>query len=197
MSIDFTDFENADLVPDGTIAILQMRIRYGDATDGVLKRSESGETESLNVEYTIVSGPYARRKFWGNILLVGTTDGQKQMADRNKALLKAIIDSARGLSPGDKSPETRKARTVELRDFDGLRFQAEIGIEPESTDKRTGRTYAAKNVVKKAITRDMPGWGGPIEQTPDVGNGGDAAPPPQSSSPPPAPTPISKPRWAQ
>jgi hypothetical protein len=190
-AIDFTNFENADLVPDGTAAVVQMRVRYGDATDGVLKRSENGESESLNVEYTVVSGPHARRKFWANILLIGTTDGQKQMADRNKALLKAIIDSAKNLSPADKSPEARKARTVEYRDFDGLRFQAEIGIEPESADKRTGRTYSAKNVVKKAITRDMPGWGGPIEQTPDI-----SAPAPVTA-PSPAPAPINKPRWAQ
>jgi hypothetical protein len=193
---DFTDFENADLIPDGTIAILQMRLRYGDATDGVLTRSKSGTSEMLKVEYVVVDGPQAKRKFFQDHLLVGTTDGQKQMVDKNKTLFKSIIDSAKNLDPSDKSPEARKLRTMQFRDFDGLRLLGKIGIEGPRTDK-DGKSYSARNVVDKVFTRGDTEWRGPIEQTPPDGGG------PLSSggatSPAAADTvaPIIKPKWAQ
>jgi hypothetical protein len=194
---DFTEFENADLIPDGTIALLQMRVRYGDAADGVLTRSKNGQSELLKVEYIVVDGPQAKRKFLQDHILVGTTDGQKQMADKNKALFKAIIDSAKNLDPNDKSPEARKARTMQFRDFDGLRLLGKVGVEGPRTDKATGQTYSARNVLDKVITRGDPDWRGPIEQAPPDGG---AAPSSGAPASPPAVatvTPISKPTWAQ
>jgi hypothetical protein len=192
MSIDFTEYENADLIPEGTIAILQMRIRYGDATDNVLTRSKNGQSELLKVEYVVVDGPQAKRKFIQDHILIGTTDGQKQMADKNKALFKSIIDSAKGLDPADKSPEARKARTMQFRDFDGLRFLAKIAVQPASVNKETGQTHSARNVIDKAIGRGDPDWRGPIAQAPLDGGG-----PPSPIIPPIAAAPIAKPGWAQ
>lgn len=192
MSIDFTDYENADLIPDGTIATLQMRIRYGDATDNVLTRSRKGQSELLKVEYVVVDGPQAKRKFIQDHIVIGTTDGQKQMGEKNKALFKAMIDSAKGLDPADKSPEARKARTMQFRDFDGLRFLAKIAVQPASTNKETGQTYSARNVVDKAIGRGDPDWREPIEQVPLDGG----APPSPSGATAPV-GPITKPAWAR
>jgi hypothetical protein len=193
---DFTDFEGGDLIPEGTVAAVQFRIKYGDGTDGVLTRSQDGQSEMFKGEYTLLDGPFAKRKVSANYLMAGTTDGQKGMAGRNQALLKSIIDSAKNLDPHDKGPEARKARTMELRDFDGVRFQAEISVEAESVNKQTGRTYPAKNVIKKAITRDMPSWRGPIEQIPAEAGGQSPGSFPAVATPPNV-TPIAKPAWAR
>ena len=42
-------------------------------------------------------------------------------------MLKRIIASAKYLDLNDKSPETLAKYKMEFRDFDGLRFLAEIG----------------------------------------------------------------------
>lgn len=192
--IDFTDYN--DLIPEKTIAVTEMRLRFGDAIDGVLKRTKGGDGEGLDAEFTIVEGPHARRKFFAFMLVEGSTDGQKSMSDRNKAMLKRIVDSARYLDPNDKSPEIRARRTMVWRDFDGMRFLAEIGIE-------AGRNgYPDKNVIARVITKDRPEWAGrpPIDQaSPDYGPTPAQAPPlpvgPAAATA--APAPVSKPKWAQ
>lgn len=85
---------------------------------------------------------------------------------------------------------------MELRALDGIRFQAEIGVEAESVNKQTGRTYPAKNVIKKAITRDMRSWRGPIEQIPTEVGGSNPGSDPAAARPPNV-TPMAKPAWAQ
>jgi hypothetical protein len=189
-AIDFSDF--SDLIPDKTTSVVQLKIKYGDGTDGVLSRSKSGETEGLNVELTLLEGPYAKRKFFAWLLLFGSTEGQKSMADRNKVLLLRIIDSAKFLTPADKSPEARAKRTMDFRDFDGIRFLAEVGIEQGKNG------FADKNVITRAITKDRAEWAErpPIVQTPpDSGSIGGSAP--ASAPPPPAAASITKPKWAE
>jgi hypothetical protein len=192
VTTDFTDF--SDLIPDGTIAIVQLGVRSGDANDG-LKRTKDGTGEGIDAEITIVEGPYARRKFFAFMLVAGSSDGQRQMSDRNKAMLKKIVDSARFLEPGDKSPEARAKRTMAWRDFDAIRFLAEIGIE-------TGKSgYPDKNIISKVITKDRPEWNGrpPIEQNPQAFGlaSGTAANAPVSPAGAAAPAPIAKPNWAK
>jgi hypothetical protein len=185
-AVDFSDFSG--LIPAGTVATTQMRIRFYDAgVDGVLRPSKAGDAHGLDVEYILLEGPYAKQKLFAFVMVQGSTDGQKIMADRNKALLKAMLDSAFYLDPRDVSPEARKRRTVNWRDFDGLKFLAEIGVE----QGRDG--YGDKNVIVRAITRDQPAWGGraPIEQSQSP-NGGGAA-----SAPAPQAAPVARPSWAQ
>src|SRR5262249_26999387 len=91
---------------------------------------------------------------------------------------KAIIDSAFGLDPNDKSPEARARRTISLGQLEGMAFITEIGIEKGSGD------YSDKNVVTMVITKDKKDWH-PVEQPPRF-NGGGAPPastPPQSAPP--------------
>ena len=81
----------------------------------MLKRSANGDCEMLDLELTVMDGPYKGRKFWHNLLLVGTTDGQKKMAAGNIGVLKAILDSALGLMPNDVSAEARAAKSTGRR----------------------------------------------------------------------------------
>jgi hypothetical protein len=195
MPFDYTDAPppSFDLIPDGTIATVSIHVRPGNVgEDGMLKRSREGDCEMLDLEFTVLDGTYKGRKFWHNLLVTGTTDGQKKMAANNLGVLKAILDSALGLMPKDVSAEARAARTVSVKWFDGKSFIAKIGEEKGGARKDGGGNYPDKNVLAGAITKDKSGWH-PIEQPPPF-NGGGEAPPPTPSAPAAA---VARPDWAQ
>jgi hypothetical protein len=147
-----------DVIPDGTVAVVQLNIRPGSAGEnGLFKRSKTGEAEGLDIEFIVAEGPYAKRKFWAFMILSGVTDGHAQAADITRSRLRAILESARGIKPADVSEAAKKARVAEYSDFDGLRFLAKIGVEPAKGD------YKAKNILTEAITPDRKEWQ-PIEQ---------------------------------
>ncbi len=109
----------AELIPAGTIASVLMRIRPGGAgEDGMLKRSKEGDCEMLDCEFVLVDGPYARRKFWGNLVLEGTTAGHAQAAEISRGVLRGILESARNIRPDDLSDQARARR---MADPEGLR----------------------------------------------------------------------------
>jgi hypothetical protein len=153
-----TEQRSFDTIPDGTVAVIQLNIRAGDAgPTGLFKRSKTGEAEGLDAEFIVFDGPYAKRKFFGFMVLSGTTDGHAQAADISRSRLRAILESARGIKPTDVSETAKKARVAEYDDFDGMRFMGKIGVEPAKDG------YKAKNVLASVITPDMKGWH-PIEQ---------------------------------
>ena len=63
-----------------------------------------------------------------------------------------IIESARGIKPADVSEVAKKARIAEYREFDGIRFLAQIGVEPAKGD------YRAKNFLAQIITPERKEW---------------------------------------
>jgi hypothetical protein len=194
MPFDYTDAPppSFDLIPDGTVATVSIHVRPGNVgEDGLLKRSAAGDCEMLDLEFTILDGTYKGRKFWNNLLLVGTTDGQKKMAAGNLGVLKAILDSALGLMPKDVSAEARAARTVSVKWFDGKSFIARIG-EEKGGPRKDGGNYPDKNVLAGVITKDKSEWH-PIEQPPPF-NGGSGAQPAAPSAPAAA---VARPGWAQ
>jgi hypothetical protein len=183
------DFSNAgeqrsfDVMPDGTIAVVQLNIRPGNAgPEGLFKRSKNGEAEGLDVEFIVVEGEYAKRKFWSFMILSGTTDGHATAADITMRRLRAILESARGIKPTDVSEAAKKARLAEYADFDGLRFIAKIGIEPASGE------YKAKNILAEVVTPDRKEWHAVEQDTRPAATGTAAV---TSSM-----TPIAKPAWA-
>src|SRR5262249_40596995 len=93
-----TEQRTFEVIPENTIAIVQLTVRPGNAGEGgILKRSKTGEAEGLDCEFTVVEGPYAKRKFFGFMILSGTTDGHAQAADITRSRLRAILESARGI----------------------------------------------------------------------------------------------------
>jgi hypothetical protein len=183
-----------DLIPAGTICTVQMIIRMGGAgEDGWLKRSASSDCEGLDVEFTVVDGEYAKRKIWAFMILDGITDGHAKAAEISRALLRGILESARGINPNDVSEAAQKLRTAELADFMNLRFIAKITIE-----KSKDPAYDDKNRVV-AITPDMKQWQA-VEQIPasaQMGLLGVAAAPANAAAPTKPAQAISRPQWAQ
>jgi hypothetical protein len=197
MPYDYTDAPpppKIDLIPHGTVATIALHIRGGNVgEDGMLKRSKNGDCEMLDCEFVVTDGQYKGRKFWANLVLEGTTDGQSQIADSNKRTLKAILDSALGLKPDDVSPEARAARTVSLKQFEGMTFIAKIGEEKGGPIKdKPGENYPDRNILASVITCDRKDYH-PVEQPPPFNGGGgtSSATPPPNSTPP-----IARPGWA-
>ena len=179
-----------EVIPDRTVAPLCIKVRPGGAGEGGwLRRSKDGNSEGLDLELTVVDGAHAKRKFWTLLTLAGTTQGHAEIGDSNRSLLRAILESARGIRPGDNSDEAKKARQVaSYGDFNGLCFIGRIGVEPPQNG------YAAKNKLVEAITPDRRDWHHVEQITKQPEAALTTTAPAASTS---APVKIERPEWAK
>ena len=132
-----------ELIPDGTFAKIRMSIRPGGvngptpADAGLLKASNTSDAKMLDCEFTIVEGPYAKRKFWQNFTVAGgklDEKGGSKGWNISKSTFRAMVDSALGLDPNDASPTTKQKRVIQgLKQLDGIVFAGRIMIEPSSS----------------------------------------------------------------
>jgi hypothetical protein len=187
MTLNFNDAgpqRTFEVIPENTVATLQLKVRSGGAgPDGQLKRSKDGNSEALDCEFVVVDGPYAHRKFWTLFTVAGTTPGHAQAGEISRAKIRAILESARGIRPDDKSETAEKARQIEsYGNLDGLNFVGRIGVEPPQSG------YKAKNVLAEVITPDRKDWKAPPQ--PDVK-------PVASKEVSPSPVKLEKPTWAK
>ena len=143
-----------DVIPDGTVATVRMTVRPGSAGEGGwLRRSKDGESEALDCEFVVLDGPYAKRKFWSLFTVGGTAPGHTEAAKISNAKLRAILESARGIKPDDKSDTAKQARCIQsYGDLNGLAFIARIGVEPPQNG------YKAKNRLDHVVTPDEKAW---------------------------------------
>ena len=167
----------SELIPHNTIATVQMRIRPGNAgPDGLYKRTARGDAEMLDCEFVALDGPFAKRKFWDNFMLAGSTDGQKEMVLTNRGRLKKILESARGIKKGDTSEQNLALYRAEDKDFNNIIFVARIGVKKgEPKNDGSGTSWSDKNYLLAAITPDQKDWH-PVEQPPPFNGGGATAP---------------------
>jgi hypothetical protein len=186
---DFNDAESQrdfEVIPDGTIATVRMTVRPGNVGEGGwLRRSKDGNSEAIDGEFVVLDGPHAKRKFWNLFTVSGTTQGHAEAAKISAGKLRAILESARGIKPDDKSDAAKQARRIEsYSELNGLAFIARIGVEPPQNG------YKAKNRLDRVITPDEKSWK-PVTQEPAA-----AAPtsPVQSAS---TPARIGRPAWAK
>jgi hypothetical protein len=196
MPYDYSDApppHDIELIPHGTVATVVMHIRAGNVgEDGMLKRSKDGACEMLDCEFVVADGLHAKRKFWEYMILAGTTDGHAKSVDINRGTLKASLDSALGLKPDDVGPQARAARTVSLKQFDGITFIAKIGVEKgKPKNDGSGENWPDKNILAGVVTPDKKEWH-PVEQPPPFDGGG--APSATANNKPAAP--IERPSWA-
>ena len=117
--IDLNDAEaqrEGGLIPDGTFAKIMMSLRPGgsdipglDQMDlGLFKASASSDVMMLDCEFTVMQGPFAKRKFWQMFTVAGgKTDekGRSMGFNISKSTIRAMIESAIGLSPERRSQE--------------------------------------------------------------------------------------------
>jgi hypothetical protein len=186
------DFNNAgnqfDVIPENEICTVQMTVKPGGAgQDGWLTRAKDGNSEHLNCGFSVLDGAHAKRKIIMRYTVGGVGDNHEEAVAITRRTLKAILESARGIRPDDKSEAAQAAlRTKGWHEFDQLRFVVRLGVEPPKG------SYAAKNVVKEIITPERQDWH-KVEQVAATAK-------PASSAPSAAVTPpanvIARPQWA-
>lgn len=136
MSMDFNNSENQssfDLIPNNTLAKVRMSIKPGDYDDqnqgwvgGYATKNDATGSIYLSCEFVILEGGYARRK----------------------SFIKAILNSARGFSENDNSPQAQNSRRISgLADLDGIEFVAKITTKKDQNEE-------LRNEIRFAITPD-------------------------------------------
>lgn len=206
---NWQDFNDADaqqggfaLIPKGTLAKVRMTLKpggYNDPAQGWTGgyASESFETGSvfLAAEFVVLDGPYAKRKLWSNIGLhsrKGPVWGQM-----GRSMIRAILNSARGVHPQDNSPAAANARRIAgFHELDGIEFLARIDVEKDGKGED-------RNTVKVAIEPDHNDYAVlmgdvPRAATPTAPAATAVPAPAPASAPAPArPAPTGRPTWAQ
>jgi hypothetical protein len=132
-----------------------------------------------------ISGSYGSCLRWH-----GTTPGHAEAGERSREAFRAILESARGIRPDDKSDKAQAVRRVSgWADLDQLRFVARIGVRPP----RDG--YQAKNTVVEVITPERQTWKQPAQIDAVARTNSSAAAAPAATTAPPASA-IARPQWA-
>lgn len=186
---DFNDAkQTSNIIPKGTLAKVRMTIRPGGHDDpsqgwtgGYATRGTTGSVY-LNIEYTVLEGPFAKRKVFGMIGLYSPKG--PDWANMGRGLVRSMLNSARGISDKDNSPQAQAARRISgFGDLDGLEFVARIDVGTDSNGDD-------KNDIRTAVTPDHREYSalmGSVAATP-------AAASPQFSS---VPATGGRPAWAQ
>jgi hypothetical protein len=189
---DFNDAkQNTNVIPKGTLAKVRLTIRPGGFDDpaqgwtgGYATRGTTGSVY-LSGEFTVLEGPYARRKIFTLIGLYSRKG--PDWANMGRSLIRGMLNSARGISDKDLSAQAQSARRISsFADLDGLEFVAKIDIGTDTNGDE-------KNEVRSAVTPDHK------EYAAIMGGAGAVAPPQttafaaQSSMPQPG----VRPSWAQ
>ena len=197
---DYNDASsNPNLIPKGTLAKVRLTIRPGgfdDAsqgwTGGYATRGSSGSVY-LSGEFTVLEGPYAKRKIWSLIGLYSPKG--PDWASIGRALIRGMLNSSRGLSDKDQSPQAQTARRIAgFVDLDGIEFVARIDVGTDANGE-------AKNEVRGAVTRDHKGYAEVMGHVAAPSYA--ASPVPQSApsgalpSPSPSPALDQRPSWAR
>lgn len=147
---DAEDQMSYELIPNKTIAKVRLLLKKGnhitdEFTDGYATLSKAGTSIYLACEFVVLSGQYENRKVWSNIGLY--SDNSPKFAQIGRTMIKAILDSAHGLHPADKSPKAEKLRIIKsFADLDNLICVAEITIDDRDNKPR--------NEIKTILTPD-------------------------------------------
>jgi hypothetical protein len=200
MSLDLsktsTPRDSGALMPNGTIAPMQVRIKPGGHGEAGLltpAETEKGRSAYLHLEYVITAGPHKDRKIWGRSTVEG--DNHAAAIEITSDLLGSLARSAFNFSMKDTGPEVEaKLKDFDLRMLDGLRFIGKIGVERGKMDSSSGERWPDKNTIVAGVTKDMKEWAqwGPVVQ--DLNDGLAGAMTASSSSPSPV---VETPPWAE
>jgi hypothetical protein len=143
--------DSFELIPNGTLAKVRLTIRPGGVgPEGWITQSRTSDAQYLNTEAVIVEGPHARRRIYTRIGLrgKGAQGADDTYGNRGRALIRGILESARGIASKDTSDRARGARVIRgFGDLNGMEFLARIGVEKDKTDTRD----EGRNVIAAAI----------------------------------------------
>ena len=157
---DFNDADSQtsyDLIPKGTIVPVRMTIKPGGYDDpsqgwigGYATRNDTSGSVYLNAEFVLLEGPYAKRKVWTLIGLMSPKG--PEWGNMGRSFVRGILNSARGLSDKDNSPQAQTARRIHgFADLDSIEFLAKIDVGKDANGD-------AKNEIRFAVTPNAKDW---------------------------------------
>jgi len=193
---DFNDAkQTSNIIPKGTLAKVRLTIRPGGFDDpsqgwtgGYATRGTTG-SDYLNIEYTVLEGPFAKRKVFGMIGLYSPKG--PDWANMGRGLVRSMLNSARGISDKDNSPQAQAARRISgFGDLDGLEFVARIDVEKDNKGEY-------RNTIKQVIEPDHKDYARLMGVPPKAGTALVAAAPQAKPATPSRPAVSGKPAWAQ
>ena len=124
----------------------------------MLKRSKDGRCEMLALEFVVVDGEFAKRKFWENWIIEG--NDHAKAIEISRGTIKSVLDSALGLNPKDASPQARAARTKSLQ---GARrpdlHRQDWHREGHAEERRLGREAGRTRTFSRRSSRPTGGNG--------------------------------------
>ena len=136
-------------------------------------------------------GPHHKRRVFVRLTLRGTRPEHAVAGEISEGTLRAILESAKGVRPGDTSERAQLARKVSgYQDFDGLGFVARLGVQPPKDG------YPAKNIIQEVITPERQVWKQPAQLDATAKANGGAPAAPAATSTPPAGA-IERPQWGR
>jgi hypothetical protein len=201
---DYNDAESQnayDLIPKGTIVPVRMTIKPGGHDDpsqgwtgGYATHNDTTGSVYLSAEFVITEGSFARRKVWSLIGLLSLKG--PEWGSMGRSFVRGILNSSRGLSDKDNSPQAQTARRINgFTDLDGIEFLAKIDVGKDQNGD-------AKNELRFAVTPDHKDWqafqesGGAWRPTGITAPTSAAAASATTADTPPASNP-NRPTWAQ
>jgi hypothetical protein len=133
------------LIPENTIARAKLLIKPDH--DSYITRSKNGESTYLNCEFAIVEGPYVNRRVFDKL----GVSGSEAFVNMGRSRIRAILESARGISSKDTSAVAVSARKINsFVDINGLEATIKIGVKVDKTGQ-----YPPSNCVALVITPDL------------------------------------------
>jgi hypothetical protein len=169
MALDLSDAgpqTSRDPIPPG-VYHLRARLKAGSAgSDFLLHPSKSSPLLGVSLECTVIGGEHAGRKVFDWISAELDEDGMSATVPQEKltnwqtavrmgrAKLAAIIDSAIGLRPDDRSEvaQARRRQFDSYDKFDGVCFYAQVEIRPARGQ------FQARNEIYFIVTPDLPDY---------------------------------------
>lgn len=131
--------------------------QFGEAVEPYIVTAKTG-LRRLNLAFEVACGTYKGVKWQEGITLpaeeqnISLTAGQQKSADIGGRQLCAILDAARGLHGGDKSPEANAKRNLRTwAEFANLKCFIKVGIQ----DGRDGKKY---NCLKSVVGLSHPDY---------------------------------------
>lgn len=207
--IDVNDGEpqrGGDLIPHGTKVRVIGTIRPGGSNRpgqervdcGYLTASKTSDVQFLSWEFTIVDGPFARRKFWQNMSVAGgevNEKGESKSWNITKSTLRAMLNSARNVKPDDNTERGVAARRFNSwGDLDGIEFCCTVRVQKAKPNSG----YQDSNSIGTVIEPDNKDYAALMSGAGDVGGAPAATAPSWANNAPPAAASAgSVPAWAR
>jgi Protein of unknown function (DUF669) len=164
INLNDTPTQRSEPVPFGVYCLKGEVLPGGAGTGGVLRRAKNGCALMLELKCEIVEGKLAGRCIWYRPIVeleenealskldVKARERLQTALRLGRMRVRAIIDSALGLDPNDRSADAEKKRTLEnWGEIDGLTFCAQIS-------ERYDDKYGASNDIDFIVVPSDPAY---------------------------------------